>query len=148
VVVWARGTRHVRWSHRFPVALPAAYSTGRRAPDTPAQVEDLSREGLQMIVSEEPVAGQRLRIVLLFAEGPLEVTGVVVRADADHDPGTWSVGVAFDDLDASVADAIIEWCFRHPFGPEREVRVADLEGDRRRPALPAPAAAEPQPSRA
>ena len=145
-VVWARGTRHVRWSHRFPVALPAAYSTGRRAPDAPAHVEDLSREGLLMTVSEEPVAGQRLRIVLLFAEGPLQVTGTVVRADADHDPGAWSVGVAFDNLEPAVADAIIEWCFRHPFGPERAVRVADLEGERRPSAVPAPAT-EPQPSR-
>ncbi len=35
VVAWARGTRHVRFSHRFPVALQAGYAVGRRRPPTP-----------------------------------------------------------------------------------------------------------------
>ena len=58
VVAWARGVRHVRFSHRFPVALAAAYSAGRARPQAPARVEDLSREGLAMGVSE-PRADRR-----------------------------------------------------------------------------------------
>ena len=62
-------------------------------------------------------------------------------------PGSWSVGVAFDDLEPAVADAIIEWCFRHPFGPERPVRVSELgpEPQFSRDAAPAQ---QPEPSRA
>ncbi|MBJ7457459.1 MAG: hypothetical protein JHC74_15515, partial [Thermoleophilia bacterium] len=32
--------------------------------------------------------------------------------------GQWVVGVDFDDLDRSVTDAIVSWCFRFPFGPD------------------------------
>ena len=90
---------------------------------------------------------ERLRVVLLLDDGPMEVRGSVVRSRAGHDPGSWSVGVAFDNLEPAVADAIIEWCFRHPFGPERPVRVSELEGEPRPVVAPAPAR-EPQPSRA
>ena len=50
-------------------------------------------------LEEHPVAGERLRIVLLLDDGPMEVTGSSSGAEAGHDPGSWSVGVAFDDLE-------------------------------------------------
>lgn len=147
VVAWARGTRHVRWSHRFPVALGAAYTAAAGgAPGLPARVEDLSRDGLSMSVSEPREIGERLRIVLLMEDGPIEVTGTVARVQGGHDGRSRRLGVAFDDLQPQVADAIIEWCFRHPFGPDRPVRVADLERASRR-ALPAAPVAEPAPAR-
>jgi cellulose synthase (UDP-forming) len=143
-VAWARGVRHVRFSHRFPVAVQAAYSAGRGPASRPATVEDLSRDGLSMQTSERHEVGERLRIVLLLEDGPVEVVGHVARADGDHDPDSWSLGIEFDDLDPRVADAIVEWCFRRPFGPDRPVRVAEIEPPRRREALPAAApAAEP-----
>ena len=61
----------------------------------------------------------------------------MVRAEDVHDPASWSVGVAFDDLAPAVTDTVIEWCFRHPFGPDRPVRVSELEGELRRAAAPA-----------
>jgi cellulose synthase (UDP-forming) len=147
VVAWARGVRHVRFSHRFPVALAAACSAGRARPEAPARVEDLSREGLAMGVSEPRAVGDRLRIVLLLDDGPIEVEGVVARIEAGHDPGSWSLGVAFEHLEPGVADAIVEWCFRHPFGPGRHVAVAELErSPRRRGARSAPSP-QPQPTR-
>jgi cellulose synthase (UDP-forming) len=148
VVTWARRVRHVRFSHRFPVAIPAAYSAGRGFPDASARVEDLSREGLAMVASEPRAVGERLRIVLLLDDGPIEVRGVVARAEVRHDRAAWSLGVAFEGLEPAVADAIIEWCFRHPFGLERPVRVAELEPSPRRRAAAVPAAPEPQPTRA
>jgi cellulose synthase (UDP-forming) len=148
VVAWARSVRHVRFSHRFPVALQAAYSAGNGPADAPGHVEDLSREGLAMRVSTPHAIGDRLRIVLLLDDGPIEVEGVVARAEAGHDPGSTGLGVAFRHLEPAVADAIIEWCFRHPFGPDRPLRVAALEPARPRRAEPVAAAAEPQPSRA
>ncbi len=141
VVAWARGVRHTRFSHRFPVAVAAAYSAGGARPEAPARVEDLSREGLAMIVSERRAAGDRLRIVLLLDDGPIEVEGVVARVEAGHDPGSWSLGVAFEHLEAGVADVIVEWCFRHPFGPGRQVAVAELE----RSPRPSPAGSAPSP---
>ena len=63
-------------------------------------------------------------------------------------PGELRLGVAFEHLEPAVADAIIEWCFRHPFGPDRPLRVAALEPARPRRAEPVAAAPEPQPSRA
>ncbi len=146
-VVWARGTRHVRFSHRFPVAVQAGYALGHGPANAPALVEDISREGLAMTVSTEHPVGERLRVVLLLDDGPMEVTGSVVRSRAGHDPGSWSVGVAFDDLEPAVADAIIEWCFRHPFGPERPVRVSELGPEPRFSREAAPAQ-QPEPSRA
>ena len=38
-------------------------------------------------------------------------------------------------------DAIVEWCFRHPFGPDRPVRVWELGGEPSSAAAPAPASA-------
>jgi cellulose synthase (UDP-forming) len=141
VVAWARGVRHVRFSHRFPVSVQAGYAAGRGRADTSALVEDISREGLAMRVSTPHTVGERLRVVLLLDDGPVEVAGSVVRVVAGHDPASWSVGVAFDDLEPAVADTIIEWCFRHPFGPDRPVRVWELGGEPSSAAAPAPASA-------
>lgn len=32
-------------------------------------------------------------------------------------PGLRGIGVEFDTMPADTADAIVEWCFQHPFGP-------------------------------
>jgi cellulose synthase (UDP-forming) len=144
VAAWASDVRHVRFSHRFPVALEAAYAAEGGPTTSPARVEDLSREGLAAVVSEPRSVGERLRIVLLLDDGPIEVRGVVVRAELGFDGATWSLGVGFEHLEPRVADAIVEWCFRHPFGPGRPLRVAELEPlPRRAPARVAAPAAEP-----
>lgn len=127
VAAWAAEVRHSRFSHRFPVALEAAYAAEGDPPLSPARVEDLSREGLAAVVSEPRSVGERLRIVLLLDDGPIELRGVVVRAELGFDGASRSLGVAFEDLEPRVADAIVEWCFRHPFGPGRPLRVAELE---------------------
>jgi cellulose synthase (UDP-forming) len=153
VYTWARGVRHVRFSHRFPVALDAHYVVGRGPATAHGRVEDLSREGLAMQVSKPCAVGDRLRVVLLLdGQGAVEVEGVVARAEAGHDPGSTSLGVAFQRLDPAAADAIVEWCFRHPFGPGRPARVPELAPAPRRrresapaPAAPAPAAPLPEP---
>ena len=140
---------HRRRSHRFPVAVHAAYSTDGDAPPPRAATSRTSAatapadDGLE----ERGTPGERLRLVLLLDEGPVEVTGTVAAPAPTPTRRGWIVGVDFDDARAGGADAIVAWCFRHPFGPERAVCVADLEGDRRLPAVPAPAT-EPQPSRA
>lgn len=145
VVLWARGVRHVRFSHRFPVAVRAGYAVGDGTPGTSAVVEDLSRDGLSMTTAQAHEPGERLRIVLLLDDRAVEVRGTVARASVDHDPASWSVGVEFDGLEPRDADAIVEHCFRHPFGPDRPVRVVELEPAGRAVAAPV---AEPAPARA
>jgi cellulose synthase (UDP-forming) len=127
VVGWAREVRHVRFSHRFPVAMAAVYATEGEPPTRPARVEDISREGLSVVVAEPRAAGERLRIVLLLEDGPIEVGGVVARAEAGVDGAGWSLGVSFEHLEPRVADAIIKRCFRQPFGPGRPVRIPEVE---------------------
>ncbi len=123
-VVWARGVQHRRRSHRFPVAVHAAYTADDDEPASLAgQIEDLSQHGARIAVAERREPGERLRLVLLLDDGPVELLGTVATVVPDPDPEGegYMVGFDFDDLDAPVVDAIVAWCFRYPFGPERGV---------------------------
>jgi hypothetical protein len=138
VYLWARGVHHRRRSHRFPVALHAAYTADEdAAPTLPARLADLSRHGARLRVAEARSAGDRLRMVLLMEDGPLEVGGRVATVVPDRAPGPdptdgWMLGVDLDPLPDSTADAIVAWCFLHPFGVE-----GTLPADPR--AVPVPA---------
>ena len=138
VFAWARGVHHRRRSHRFPVALEAAYAAdARQRPTLSARVDDLSQTGAGVRVVERAEVGSRMRLVLLLDDGPVDVVGTVagVRPLGDG----WRLGVDFEDLPPGVGDAIGRWCFLHPFGPGAEVRIADVGRPRRVP-LEQPAA--------
>ena len=116
VVVWARNVQHRRRSHRFPAEVHAAYSAEEGAvPSLAGRTMDLSRHGARIAVVDRREPGERIRMVLLLDDGPVEVTGVIATATATLDGG-WVVGVDFDPLERGVADAITSWCFRFPFG--------------------------------
>ena len=132
VFAWARGVHHRRRSHRFPVALEAAYAAdARQRPTLSARVDDLSQTGAGVRVVERAEVGSRMRLVLLLDDGPVDVVGTVagVRPLGDG----WRLGVDFEDLPLGVGDAIGRWCFLHPFGPGAEVRIADIGRPRRVP---------------
>ena len=115
---WATGVQHRRRSHRFPVALEAAYSADEATlPSLSGRVDDLSRHGARLVVDEARTPGERVRLVLLLEDGPVEVTGTVALAKRVRRGGHWLVGVDFDPMDPGVADTIVAWCFLHPFGP-------------------------------
>ena len=65
--------------------------------------------------------------------------GAVMLVGAADGEG-FSVGFDFDDVDAPVIDAILAWCFRYPFGPERDIAPA--------PPAPEPATVEQRRDRA
>lgn len=133
VVAWAGGVQHRRRSHRFPVAVHVAYGIdGEAGEPRPGRLADLSRHGARLAVSRPHRAGESLSLVLLLEDGPLEVRGRVATVAADRGPDGegWMLGVDFDDVSATTADAIVAWCFRHPFGA----------------AAPAPSAPVPVPS--
>jgi cellulose synthase (UDP-forming) len=133
VVAWARGVHHRRRSHRFPVALEAAYAAdARERPTLSARVEDLSQTGAGVRVVERAEPGSRMRLVLLLDDGPVDVVGTVAAARPQGDG--WHLGVNFEPLPPGVGDAIGRWCFLHPFGPRAEVRLADVGRPRREPA--------------
>jgi cellulose synthase (UDP-forming) len=135
-VWWARSVRHRRQAHRFPVRVAAAYGAATDAfPTLPTTVHDLNPYGLAMRLPDELEPSTRLRIVLLLDSGPVEVFGAVVRAERAGN--SFVAGVRFDELGQSKQDAIVSWCFRHPFGPE-----ASLEDG----ALPEPGRPAPDPS--
>ncbi len=118
VVVWARGVQHRRRSHRFPAEVHAAYSADAGVvPSLAGRTTDLSRHGARVAVNDPREPGERIRMVLLLDDGPIEVDGTIATATASSDGG-WVVGVEFDDLDRAVSDAIVSWCFRFPFGPD------------------------------
>jgi cellulose synthase (UDP-forming) len=139
VVVWAAGVQHRRRSHRFPVSLQAAYGAGAGSPALGAHVEDLSRHGARIAVAEPRVPGDRLRLVLLLDDGPVEVTARVAIAEPGDDGDGRRLGVEFDHLPPDAADAIVRWCFRHPFGPDRPI---DALAAPALPEAPEPAAAQ------
>jgi len=118
VVLWARTVRHRRRSHRFPVRLGAAYGAGDSAPSLAAQVTNLSRHGARIVVREPLAVNERLSLVLLLMSGPVQVRGAVAARWPGPTSDTWTVGVEFDAVPADAADAIVEWCFQHPFGPD------------------------------
>ncbi|HZQ65968.1 MAG TPA: glycosyltransferase [Gaiellaceae bacterium] len=123
-VWWAREVRHRRVAHRFPVRVQAACGPeGAGVPVVPATVRDLNPFGLSMRVAEAPVAGARVRIVMLLDSGPLEVTGTVARAET-LDGGVADIGVRLDELPREKQDVILRWCFAQPFGPDSPIRGA------------------------
>jgi hypothetical protein len=61
---------------------------------------------------------ERLSLVLLLMSGPVQVRGSVAARWPGPTPDRWVVGVEFDAVPADAADAIVEWCFQHPFGPD------------------------------
>jgi cellulose synthase/poly-beta-1,6-N-acetylglucosamine synthase-like glycosyltransferase len=137
-VAWASSVQHRRRSHRFPVDVHAAYSRHEAAhASEPGRLEDLSRHGAALVVPQAHAPGDRLRLVLLLDDGPVELTGIVATVEETAAGGAWRLGVDFDLLGHGVADAIVRLCFRHPFGPECEVRPLDA------PAAPARAARAP-----
>ncbi|MGD9694289.1 MAG: glycosyltransferase [Thermoleophilia bacterium] len=129
VVSWARSVHHRRRSHRFVVDVEAAYGLDEGPASLTAHVADLSRHGARIVVAERRMVGERLRLVLLLMSGPVELRGAVATATPGPERGTWTLGIDFDALPDDTADAVIEWCFRHPFGSKP---VADS------PAEPAP----------
>ena len=118
VVVWARGVQHRRRSHRFPAEVHAAYSAESGVvPSLVGRTTDLSRHGARIVVNDPREPGEHIRLVLLLDDGPIEVGGTIATATAEPSGG-WVVGVDFDALSGPVADAIVSWCFRFPFGPD------------------------------
>jgi len=116
--LWAGSVRHRRRAHRFPVRLAA---TAQFAPDgggmRAAEVRDLSPFGCGAVVGgPAPTRGEPATLTLLLEDGPVKVAGEVVAVRPDGD--ATRVGIRFENLDAAAGDAIIRWCFRHPFGPE------------------------------
>jgi cellulose synthase (UDP-forming) len=134
---WATGVQHRRRSHRFPVSLEAAWAPDDGGvPSLAGHIDDLGRHGARLIVDDRRERGDRVRLVILMEDGPVEVTGEVATVKRIRGTRRYRVGVAFDPLDARLADAIVASCFRNPFGPPA-------------PATPAPAPAArpaPQPS--
>ncbi len=133
VYAWARRVQHRRRSHRFPVAVPVAYAMeGEPGEPRAGHLADLSRHGARLSVARPHEVGDALSLVLLLEDGPIEVRGRVaaLAPDRESDGDGWMLGIDFADVTAATADAIVAWCFRHPFG----VPSAAPE-----PAVPAPA---------
>lgn len=119
VVVWARSVQHRRRSHRFPAAVHAAYSADSGVlPSLAGRTTDLSRHGARIHVHDPREPGERIRMVLLLDDGPIEVSGTVATVREVPGGEGWAVGIDFDPLGPAVADAIVSWCFRFPFGPD------------------------------
>ncbi|HMM49978.1 MAG TPA: PilZ domain-containing protein, partial [Miltoncostaeaceae bacterium] len=126
VALWARTVRHRRSSHRFPVRLAGAYGVGDDPVSRSARVTDLSRLGARLVVDGTRTVGERLRLVLLLTDGPLEIEGTVAAAWAGGAPGETMVGVRFDPLSSATSDAIVEWCFRQPLGPDVALSTREI----------------------
>jgi cellulose synthase (UDP-forming) len=121
-VWWAKQVRHRRRSHRFPVRIASEYRLGgSEASLHPATVYDLNPFGLAMRSPESISVGESLHVVLLLETGPLEVAGIVARVE-ETPGGSYDVGVRVDDLPQAKQDAIIQWCFAQPFGPDSPIR--------------------------
>jgi hypothetical protein len=133
---WASRVRHRRRAHRFPTLIPAVAGFGAGATaERPAEVRDLSPFGASLAVEDEPPVGAAAALVLLLEDGPVAVSGEVAAA---HRSGEgWRAGVRFAGLDSEAGDAIIRWCFRHPFGPAG--RAADQAAEpEREPQITTP----------
>jgi cellulose synthase (UDP-forming) len=149
-VAWAHSVQHRRRSHRFPAEVHAAYSAEPGAvPSLVGRTTDLSRYGARIVVMDPRTPGERIRLVLLLDDGPIEITGSVATVTPGPGDRRWVVGVDFDALAGPVVDAIISWCFRFPFGPDcavmpaRAPRPEPAPPERSRPAdAPVLAAAE------
>ena len=120
VAFWATGVQHRRRSHRFPVSLEAAWAPDDGGlPSLAGHIDDLGRYGARLVVDWPRDRGERVRLVMLLDDGPVEVTGRVATVKRIRGTESYRVGVAFDPMDAAMADAIVASCFRNPFGPDR-----------------------------
>ncbi|HTI35783.1 MAG TPA: glycosyltransferase [Miltoncostaea sp.] len=120
VAFWATGVQHRRRSHRFPVSLEAAWAADDGAlPSLAGHIDDLGRHGARLVADRPRDRGDRVRLVILMDDGPVEVTGRVATVKRIRRSEQYRVGVEFDPLDPSLADAIVASCFRNPFGPAR-----------------------------
>jgi hypothetical protein len=129
VVLWARTVRHRRRSHRFPVRLGAAYGLGDAPAARAGQVTNLSRHGARVLVQGPLAVNERMTLVLLLLSGPVRVRGTVAACWPGPTPGSSVAGVEFDTVSADAADAIIEWCFQNPFGPDFALSEEAVESD-------------------
>jgi cellulose synthase (UDP-forming) len=122
VVLWAGSVHHRRAAHRFPVRVPATFSSNEALEShASSTVNDLNPFGMAMTTSAPVEEGDRVRAVLLLDTGPLEVHGTVTRTTSAAQAG-FDVGVRFDELDRSAQDTITLWCFSQPFGPQHPLR--------------------------
>jgi cellulose synthase (UDP-forming) len=118
VAFWATGVQHRRRSHRFPVGLEAAWAPDDGGlPSLAGRIDDLGRHGARLVVDAPREPGERVRLVLLMEDGPVEVAGEVATVRRIRGRDEYRVGVAFDPMDRAMADTIVSWCFRTPFGP-------------------------------
>jgi cellulose synthase (UDP-forming) len=118
VAFWAAGVQHRRRSHRFPVSLEAVHAGDDGGlPTLPGHIDDLSRHGALLVMEQPRERGEHIRLVILLEDGPVEVTGEIATVKRVRGADTFRVGVAFDEMDAATADAIVASCFRNPFGP-------------------------------
>jgi cellulose synthase (UDP-forming) len=130
VAFWATGVQHRRRSHRFPVGLEAAWAPDDGGlPSLSGRIDDLGRHGARLVVDAPREPGERVRLVLLMEDGPVEVAGEVATVRRIRGRDEYRVGVAFDPMDRAMADTIVAWCFRTPFGPAAAPQA---------PARPAP----------
>ncbi len=113
LVGWGQGGQAPAEDRRVWVRFPSGLETtlqAARGPDGPrlgAQVRDVSRGGIHLVVDRPFEPGELLSVELPAAEGqvPSTVLACVVRV-AEADDGAWSVGCTFaaelaeDDLGA------------------------------------------------
>ncbi len=119
--LWAARVRHRRRAHRFPARLAALYSVdGDRRELRRGTIVDLNPFGLGMDVSSPLRPGQRVRAQLRLDGDRVTVEGTVVTS-VEGKGGAARVGVHLDPLDRKTEDAVIRFCFAHPFGPRVEL---------------------------
>jgi cellulose synthase (UDP-forming) len=144
VAFWATGVQHRRRSHRFPVSLEAAWAPDDGGlPSLAGHIDDLGRHGARLIVDVPRDRGDRVRLVILLEDGPVEVSGRVATVKRIRGTERYRVGVAFDPMEPAMADAIVASCFRNPFGPTAPAAPAPAPAP---PRVPAPVRRSPEPS--
>jgi cellulose synthase (UDP-forming) len=114
VARWAGAVRHRRRAHRFPITVPVTWSVGEAA-SVRATARDLNPFGMAVDADREPPAGAAVHVRIRLGRTTVAVTGAVAGVRPLPD-GRWRVGVAFDALTGAAQDAILRWCFTHPFG--------------------------------
>jgi hypothetical protein len=61
--------------------------------------------------------GEPVRITLPLDAGPITVPGVVATTRLLGERA-YRLGIRFDEIGNAEHDAIVRWCFTHPFGEE------------------------------
>jgi hypothetical protein len=116
VARWAGSVRHRRQAHRFPVRLDVTYAD-QLGCKGPGVARDLNPFGMALDASSLLVVGESVHITLPLGGEPITVAGIVAAARPLGE-GAYRVGIRFDDLGNADHDAIVRWCFTHPFGEE------------------------------